>query len=120
MRMSNSTKKKLFPSTQNLSKSAKNVTGDRNDMITILRGIAWRETKIPLINSKGNLMRFTIIITSEVISVGFAATNKPNKEPKIDMSPIPKNIKSMVINELKSIESISMKMIDIIEVIIIE
>ena len=112
--------KKLFPSTQNLSKSVKKVTGDRNDMITILRGIAWRETKIPLINSNGNLMRFIIIITSEVISVGFAAINKPNKEPKIDMSPIPKNIKSMVVSESITMESIIIKITDIMEVIIIE
>ena len=112
--------KKLFPSTQNLSKSVKNVTGDRNDMNTKLRGKTWRETKIPLINSKGNLMRFTIIITSDVISVGFAAINKPNKEPKIDISPIPKNIKSIVISELKTIENINIKITDIIDVIIIE
>ena len=112
--------KKLFPPTQNLSKSVKNVTGDRNDITTKLRGTAWRETKIPLINNKGNLMRFTIIITSDVISVGFAAINKPNKEPKIDISPIPKNIKSIVISELKTIENINIKITDIIDVIIIE
>ncbi|GAG96815.1 unnamed protein product [marine sediment metagenome] len=112
--------KKLFPSTQNLNKSVRNVMGDRKDMNTKLNGIVWRGTKIPLINSKGNLMRFMIIITSEVISVGLAATNKPNNEPKIDMSPIPKNIKNIVISELKPTENISTKIIVIIEVIISE
>ena len=65
-------------------------------------------------------MRFIKIITLEVISVGFDAINRPNKEPKIDMRPIPKKIKNIDNNELISIESIRINNIDIIDVIVNE
>lgn len=70
--------------------------------------------------SKGNLTRFMIIITSEVISVGLAAINRPNKDPKNDIRPIPKNIKSITISELNSIVNITINITAIIEVIISE
>jgi hypothetical protein len=60
------------------------------------------------------------IITLEVISVGFAAINKPNKEPNIDIKPIPKNNKKNKESELKVIENIKIKIIVIIDVIISE
>jgi hypothetical protein len=71
-------------------------------------------------NNKGNLIRFIINITSEVLSVGFAAANSPNKDPKIDIREIPKNIKTIVAIELNAIENITIKIIVMIEVIINE
>jgi len=76
--------------------------------------------KIPLINSKGNLIRFTINITSEVLSVGFAAANSPNKDPKIDIRQIPKNIRNIIEIERNTIENIKIKIIVMIDVIINE
>jgi len=76
--------------------------------------------KIPLINSKGNLIRFTINITSEVLSVGFAATNRPSEEPKIDIRTIPKNIKNTPKTEVNTMENSRVKIIAIIDVIINE
>jgi hypothetical protein len=73
---------------------------------------------MPLINSKGNLIRFIIIITLDVISVGYAAANSPNKDPKIDIKPIPKNIKKIVAIELNTIENNRIKIMVIIDVII--
>ncbi len=61
-----------------------------------------------------------IIITSDVISVGLAAINKPNEEPKIAMKIIPKNIKKNKGSELNVIEKIKIKLIVIIDVIINE
>jgi len=61
-----------------------------------------------------------IIITSEVISVGLAAINRPNKDPKKDIRPIPKNIKIITISELNAIENITINITVIIEVIISE
>jgi len=75
---------------------------------------------MPLINSKGNLIRFIVNITSEVLSVGFAAANSPNKDPKIDMSTIPKNIKTSSKSELNTIENIKIKITVMIDVIINE
>jgi len=68
-------------------------------------------------NNKGNLIRFIINITSEVLSVGFAAANSPNKDPKIDIRQIPKNI---IISEINTIENIKIKIIVMIDVIINE
>ena len=73
---------------------------------------------MPLTNSIGNLIRFIIIITLEVISVGYAATNTPNSDPKIDIKPIPKNIKKIVAIELNTIENNRIKIMVIIDVII--
>ena len=73
---------------------------------------------MPLINSKGNLIRFIIIITLEVISVGYAATNTPNRDPKIDIKQIPKNIKRIVAIESNTIENNRIKIMVIIDVII--
>ena len=73
---------------------------------------------MPLTNSTGNLIRFIIIITLEVISVGYAATNTPNREPKIDIKTIPKNIKKIVAIELNTIENNRIKIMVIIDVII--
>jgi len=61
-----------------------------------------------------------IIITFEVISVGLAAINRPNKDPKNDIRPIPKNIKSITISESNAIENIIINITVIIEVIISE
>ena len=110
----------MLPSTQNFNKSVKNVIGDINDITTKEGANVLRGMKIPLINSKGNLIRFTIIITSEVISVGLADTNNPNKDPKIDIRPIPKNIEKINESELNVIENKRIKIIDIINVIINE
>ena len=82
--------------------------------------MVWRGIKIPLIKSRGNLIKFMIIITSEVISVGFAATNRPSEEPKIDISTIPKNIKNTPKSEVNTMENSSVKIIAIIDVIINE
>ncbi len=80
-----------------------------------LRGI-----KIPLIKSRGNLIKFIIIITSEVISVGFAAINRQSEEPKIDIRTIPKNIKNTPKSEVNTIENSRVKITAIIDVIINE
>jgi len=71
-------------------------------------------------NNKGNLIRFIISITSEVLSVGFAAANSPNKDPKIDIRKIPKSIKIIVAIELNAIENIKIKIVVMIDVIINE
>jgi len=73
---------------------------------------------MPLTNSTGNLIRFIIIITLEVISVGYAATNTPNKDPKTDIKLIPKNIKKIVAIESNTIENNKIKIMVIIDVII--
>ena len=65
-------------------------------------------------------MRFIRIITLGVISVGLAATNRPNKDPKIDIRKIPKNRKIIVVSGLNAIENIRIKIIVIIDVIINE
>ena len=105
---------------QNLNKSVRNVTGDIKEINIKLGDEFCRGMKIPLMKSKGNLTRFTIIITLEVISVGLAAINRPNKDPKNDIRPIPKNIKSITRSDSKAIENISINIIDISEVIISE
>lgn len=73
---------------------------------------------MPLTNSTGNLIRFIIIITLEVISVGYAETNTPNRDPKIDIKLIPKNIKKIVAIESNTIENNKIKIMVIIDVII--
>ena len=98
----------------------RNVTGDRKDINIKLGEEFCRGMKIPLMKSKGNLTRFTIIITLEVISVGLAAINRPNKDPKKDIRPIPKNNKDIAKSDSKAIENININIIDIIEVIISE
>ena len=75
---------------------------------------------MPLIKSKGNLIRFIKIITSDVMSVGFAATKRANKDPKIDIKIIPKNMKNTAASDINSIERIKMKTKLTIEVIIAE
>ena len=65
-------------------------------------------------------MRFIRIITLGIISVGLAATNRPKKDPKIDIRQIPKNRKIIAISELNVIENIKIKIIAIIDVIINE
>jgi len=112
--------KKLLPSTQNLERSARKVIGEKKDKNNRFDGKFWRGIKIPLINNKGNLIRFIINITSEVLSVGFAADNSPNKDPKIDIRPIPKNIKMIVAIELNAIENNRIKIMVITDVIINE
>ena len=91
--------KKLFPSTQNLSKSVKNVKGEINDKNIMDDGIFSRGIKIPPRNSKGNLIRFIRVITFEVVSVGTADINNANIDPKVAISPIPKIIKTADENE---------------------
>lgn len=59
-----------------------------------------------------------MIITLEVISVGYAAANSPNRDPKIDIKPIPKNMKKIVVIELNTIENNRIKITVIIDVII--
>jgi len=73
---------------------------------------------MPLTNSIGNLIRFMIIITLDVMSVGYAETNTPNRDPKIDIKIIPKNIKNIVTIELNIIENNRIKIMVIIDVII--
>jgi len=65
-------------------------------------------------------MRFIRIITLGIISVGLAAINRPNKDPKIDIRQIPKNRKIIAISELNVIENSKIKIIAIIDVIINE
>jgi len=120
IRISTGYVKKLLPSTQNLERSARKVIGEKKDKNNRFEGKFWRGTKIPLMNNKGNLIRFIINITSEVLSVGFAAANSPNKDPKIDIRQIPKNIKNIVAIELNAIENIKIKIIVMIDVIINE
>ena len=112
--------KKLLPSTQNLERSARKVIGEKKDKNNRFKGKIWRGIKIPLINSKGNLIRFIINIISEVLSEGYAAANSPNEDPKIDIRQIPKNIKKIVVSEINTIENIKIKIIVMIDVIINE
>ena len=69
---------------------------------------------------RGNFIKFMIIITSDVISVGFAAINRPSEEPKIDIRTIPKNIKNIPKSEVNTMENSSVKISAIIDVIISE
>ena len=110
--------KKLLPSTQNLNKSVRKVIGEKKDNNNKWGGKLLRGIKIPLIKSNGNLIRFMMIMTLEVMSVGYAATNSPNRDPKIDINPIPKNIKKIVAIELNIIENNRIKIMVIIDVII--
>lgn len=112
--------KKLLPSTQNLDKSVRKVIGEKKDKNNNWGGKLWRGIKIPLINSNGNLIRFIVNITSEVLSVGFAAANSPNKDPKIDIRMIPKNIKNIPKIVLNPIENNKIKIIVMIDVIVNE
>ena len=121
--ISNWYEKKLLLSTLYLNKSVKNVIGEKKDKINKEGGELLRGIKIPLINSKGNLIRFIIIITLDVISVGFAAINSPNKDPKSDIRIIPKNNRNNAKSELiiAIIELIiRIKIIAIIDVIVNE
>ena len=94
--------------------------GETHEIIIRLGGEFWRGIKIPLIKIKGNLTRFTIIITLEVISVGLAAINSPNKDPKNAIRQIPKNIKNITKIESNVIENTSINIVVIIEVNISE
>jgi hypothetical protein len=76
--------------------------------------------KIPLINSKGNLTRFTRIIIFAKLSVWYPATNNPNNDPKIAINPIPTNNKNAKNTELNVIENDNIMVIVIIVVIISE
>ncbi|GAH04262.1 unnamed protein product, partial [marine sediment metagenome] len=76
--------------------------------------------KIPLINSKGNLTRFTRIIIFAKLSVWYPDTNNPNNDPKIAINPIPTNNKNAKNTELNVIENDNIMVIVIIVVIISE
>jgi hypothetical protein len=86
----------------------------------MLKGRLFSGIKMPPMNNKGNFTRFIRIIISEVISVGLADTKRPKTEPRSPINDIPikimKNENGDEINVGKSI----MKIIEIIDVIIIE
>jgi hypothetical protein len=63
--------------------------GEKIEIINNPKFVALNGMKIPLINNNGNLITFINTIISEVISVGFAAISKPNKDPKIAIIKIP-------------------------------
>lgn len=89
-------------------------------MKVTIRGTLLRGMKIPLINKIGNFTKFTVTITSDVISVGFADIKSPKREPSIAINEI-----LMKISIIGRVEVINMgkrirKIVVIIEVTMTE
>ena len=96
----------LSPFTAYFNTSVKKVTGENKDMMNKLREAEFKGMKIPPINTKGNLIKLIIIITSEVMSEGYEEASKPNKEPTVSINPIPATTKNICMIDIIGIEKI--------------
>ena len=96
------------------------VRGEKKYKIAIPEGRVLSGIKTPPMNNKGNFIRFISTIISEVISVGLEETNNPNKEPRNPINAIPMKIIRYENGYAINVGNKRIKIIEIIEVIIIE
>jgi hypothetical protein len=67
----------------------KNVKGEKRDRINKLKGAKLSGIKIPLMKTRGNLIRLLTTMISDVISLGIPERSSPSNDPKRVINTIP-------------------------------